>query len=65
MSYYVLVDADCPEAFFVAGDDSAPQKFESEVAAVTSAKDFSGYRLILKAVGQVIERTSHKYTKIK
>lgn len=65
MPYYVLVDAYCKDAFFISDDDSIPQSFETETAAVTGAKDYSGDRLILKVAGQVTEHTTHRYNKIK
>lgn len=65
MTYYVLVDADSNDAFFIANDDSVPKSFERETDAVESAKEYSGYRLILKVVGSVIEKTTHRYEKVK
>ena len=61
--YYVLVDAFCKDAFFISDDDSVPREFSSDVDAVEAAKDYNGDRLVMKVVGQVIEKTTHRYVK--
>jgi len=63
--FYVLIESESAEACLIVDDDGVPQWFDTEDAAVNRAKDYNGNTLVLRAVGRVVDKTTHKYTKIK
>lgn len=63
--YLVLCDSDSKDAFFVTDDDAVPMKYDTEAAAISSAKEYSGETLVLRAVLRITDVTRHKVEKIK
>lgn len=63
--FLVVVNAETEEACFASDENCVPKQFSSEDDAVEEAKGYGDSVLILRAVGKVTEKTTHRYTKLK
>lgn len=63
--FAVLCDHASKEAFFVIDDDGAPKLFPTEAEAISSAKEYCGSTLVLRATARVTDVTKYKVEKLK
>lgn len=64
MKFYVIGDYESSDAYVVCDDNGVPQAFDSEEAAVETAKMYTT-SLVLKSAARVTERTTYKVEKLK